>query len=930
MVEAKSVSERKSLLKSVADTDFLELAKTVKEICYSYWTSEPTKAQFAAQALQIIYRIHPQIEIEAYLKWVGGIAEITRGKLISAIENLDESAAIFFDLGKEYEAAQTQVSKLYCLALLGKYDEATECGKKTLKVFEKYNDEVASGKIENNIGNVFIRQELPNRAEKFYLSARNRFVKLNDLEQLLMSEIGLANTYSALNDFRKAGCFYKNTLLNAQNLKMLLRQAEIETNIGTLALFRGKYDEALKFLETSRRNYEILQMPHQTTVAELEIADIYLELNLTEEAFSIYKEIVGKLHHLKMQGEEARARANFGRVAVLRNDLPTARKQLKKAAQLYISEKNKVGAATVKIARANLELTQKNYQASLQMAEEIETLLSTSENLRHKLSARFIKAEALRNLGENAEAAEQLREIFADSIKFEQPNTAQSAQISLGKLAFAGNDFRRAEKHFKRAIRLIETLRAPLAAEEFRMAFLANKLAPFELLTKIYLAENKIEKAFLMTERARARSLSENLDGNFIAAENPKGSKTLQKKLETLREELNWFYSRLSRADESEIKNLQAEAGKREKQIADVMRQIESTNSTRANFGEQTAIKATENLKHLQKSLGEQKALIEFVNVDGVLSAFVVTDKKIQYLDGLARESDVLSLLESLQFQFGALRYGANNLGKFVDELKKRADFYLQKLYEKLFAPLEKFIGKRDLVIVPVGATHYVPFHALFDGENYLIESREIVHAPSATVWQILASKRQRKSGNALLIGYADASIPLVNREIESLREIFPNAESYTGEQANIAAFMENAPYFDVLHLACHGQFRPESPLFSSLHLADGRLTVRDVSALKLKAELVTLSACETGIHKIFAGEEILGLARGFLSAGAKSLLLSLWTVSDEATIQLMQTFYEQRQTGKSSAKSLQIAQKGFIECSVHPYFWSPFVLIGK
>ena len=181
-----------------------------------------------------------------------------------------------------------------------------------------------------------------------------------------------------------------------------------------------------------------------------------------------------------------------------------------------------------------------------------------------------------------------------------------------------------------------------------------------------------------------------------------------------------------------------------------------------------------------------------------------------------------------------------------------------------------------------------------------------------------------------MLIGYADASIPLVDREIESLQKIFPDAEIYTGDRAKVAAFTENAPRFDILHLACHGQFRPESPLFSSLHLADGRLTVRDISALKLKAELVTLSACETGVHKIFAGEEILGLARGFLSAGAKSLLLSLWTVSDEATIELMQTFYEQRNAGKSSAKSLQTAQKSFIERGVHPYFWSPFVLIGK
>ncbi|WP_316311705.1 CHAT domain-containing protein, partial [Clavibacter michiganensis] len=126
--------------------------------------------------------------------------------------------------------------------------------------------------------------------------------------------------------------------------------------------------------------------------------------------------------------------------------------------------------------------------------------------------------------------------------------------------------------------------------------------------------------------------------------------------------------------------------------------------------------------------------------------------------------------------------------------------------------------GKRNLIVVPVGALHYIPFHALFDGEKYLIETREIVYAPSATVWQFLASKPIPKLKTALLIGFADERIPLVNREIKGLRRIFPQTKSFTDERATFAAFTENAPRFDILHFACHGNFRPENPLFSSLH----------------------------------------------------------------------------------------------------------------
>jgi CHAT domain-containing protein len=118
--------------------------------------------------------------------------------------------------------------------------------------------------------------------------------------------------------------------------------------------------------------------------------------------------------------------------------------------------------------------------------------------------------------------------------------------------------------------------------------------------------------------------------------------------------------------------------------------------------------------------------------------------------------------------------------------------------------------------------------------------------------------------------------------------------------------------------------------MFSALRLADGWITVRDVCAMNLNAELVTLSACETGLNLVFTGEELLGLSRGFLSAGASSLLLTLWNVNDEATQNLMKIFYEEVKKGKSFAESLRIAKLNFIKQNAHPYFWSPFILIGK
>lgn len=928
LIAARSEAEKRKLLSTISPDEKVKLAHALKDVCYAYWTSEPTKAQKSATALKTLEKLDDDREIKAISYWVTAISDLTKGRLESAVENLDLSKKIFSSIGKKHDGAQTQVAKLIVLAMLGRYDEAIAAGKNALKTFEKAGDELAAGKIEMNLSNIFSRREQHAQAEKFCLKARNRFSSIGEKEWQTMAENGLANTYAEINDFQKSEKFYAQALENARAAKMFVTEAEIEASMGNLALFRGRYADALRLLELSRQKYETLGMPHQSAIAELEIADIYAELNLASEALEIYEKVSETLKKLKLRGEEARARANLGRVALRLEKANLAQKQLKKSANLYELEKNPNGVAAVKLAQVNLELSEKKYKNAQQTVAETEKVLSKSENLRQKLTLRFLKAETAAKLGKMKQAEKLLTETFLQANEKEQKNLAQVLLNALGKLALNSGDTKRAENYFKKAVEIIENLRSPLASEEFRMAFLSDKLAPFENLAKIYLERKDYKSAFEMIERSRARSLADKLGEEFSNALTGKFSPQLLAKLEDLREELNWFYSRINRAEESdEIGKLQSEANKREKQIADVMRQLEST-KIRASKNEKQAKFLS--VEKLQNSIGAKKAIVAFVCFDNLFSAFIVTDKQVEFVADLAKEDEILSLLEGLHFQFGSLRYGAAHLKLFEKELRKRADIYLQKLYEKLFAPIEAFAENRDLVIVPAASLNYVPFHALFDGEKYLVETREISSAPSATVWNFLQKKRTRKMKNALLIGFADERIPLVNNEIKELKKIFAAAKTFTGKEANFSAFTEKAADFDLLHLACHGQFRSENPMFSSLHLADGWITVRDVVSQKLNAELVTLSACETGLNKIFAGDEILGLARGFLSAGASSLVLSLWTVNDAATTRLMKIFYKNLRRGLSAAASLTAAQREFIEENAHPYYWSTFVLIGK
>lgn len=333
----------------------------------------------------------------------------------------------------------------------------------------------------------------------------------------------------------------------------------------------------------------------------------------------------------------------------------------------------------------------------------------------------------------------------------------------------------------------------------------------------------------------------------------------------------------------------------------------------------------------LQRELGAETALVEFAMLDDEWLAFVVTQDGLEVFEHLGSEAEVEAALTQFRFQIDALRYGAAGIRKHLPMLIERVRHPLQTLYDLLLRPLADKLGARRLAIVPHRALYYVPFHALHDGANYLVERYEVCYEPSAVVLRHCLARPQRSWQRALLLGVADEQTPRVRDEIEAVAPLFPESVTLLDEQATLAALYEHAPRADVLHLACHGQFRPDNPLFSSLRLKDGWLNMRDAYRLDLQqCGLVTLSACETGMSAVAPGDELIGLARGFFSTGAPSLLLSLWTVDDEATAILMTDFYSRLRAGEIPAAALRHAQLQLMEEQPHPFFWSPFVLMGR
>ena len=940
LVGAGGAGARADLMREHSALADVALAYALKDICLEAWSGDPPRAVAAAAALEDLAASNDSPEIGALREWGAGIAALVGGRMEQAVAHLDAAESRFQSLCQPHTAASTQVSKLIALAMLGRYDEAIQVGLRARDRFLEHGDTVAAGKVENNIGNIYFRRDLYREAERFQLAARERLADSGELRALAKLDNCLANTHVALHRFRSAETLYQQALRYAEGAGLTATLAEIEGNMGNFALSQGRYDRALDMLERSRRRYAALGMPHQSAVAELELADAYLELNLASEALAVYRRVAPTFAELGMRAEQARALAQGGRAALVAGDTREAHELLEEARTLYAAEGNLVGEAYVTLTEAQLSLAEGDHALTAVLAAQAEEPLARAGAWRRMLLARWLRGEAAR-----AQGQERLAQILLDATLKEAeqqalPQIAERCHTSLGLLAAARGDSARAEESFRRAVSLIEDLREPLPAEEFRTAFVADKLAPYDELVRLCLSNergSRVAEAFAYAERARSRALVEMMSGALAVHPRPRDEfeAELFAQLDQLREELNWFYSRINRppapADTvaprgaASMQSLHDAVRERETRTLEIMRQLQQR-------GGHVALGRTEPLDVacLQRSLGPDTALVEYTSLDGELLAFVVTGESIEVVRGLADEREVSEVLGQFRFQIGSLRYGAARMRSHLEPLAARARHYLGRLYDLLLRRVEPHLGDRRMVVVPHRALHYVPFHALHDGEGYVVERREVSYAPSAGVLRYCLAKPEGEFERALLMGVADEQTPRVREELAALAPLFAESTTLIDSQATIAALREQAARVDVIHLACHGQFRPDSPLFSSLKLGDGWLTARDAYTLDTRAGLVALSACETGVSAVAPGDELLGLVRGFLYAGAPTLLLSLWTVDDEATAELMRDFYTSLRAGARPAAALRSAQLRQMRERPHPFFWSPFVITGR
>ncbi len=454
------------------------------------------------------------------------------------------------------------------------------------------------------------------------------------------------------------------------------------------------------------------------------------------------------------------------------------------------------------------------------------------------------------------------------------------------------------------AIDEIESHRENINTEAGKIGFVGDKQAVYFTLVNLLYEQQDLSLAFEYVERAKARALVDMLaDNNSFGDARADGLLDELKALERASLAVNVLDAPAANNRGIEIQSVSAAIS----QVSDELSSLTQVKPTR--------------LSEIQGKLHERESLLEFYGANNTYFAFVLSKHGID-----AVKLDVPDL--------------ESTIGRFRTSIEESTSDYrshARTVYNQLIAPISSLLPGETLTIVPHGNLHYIPFAALTDGNRFLIDQYDLRFLPSSSILNYL-NKDTRSESDLLALGnpdLGDAQYDLPGAQTETLLidKGWSDSKVLLRQFASEANFKKFAPSFKYLHLASHGEFNSQSPLQSRMLLApgdgeDGNLTVSELYGLTLNAELVTLSACETALGEVNRGDDVVGLTRGFLYAGSKSIVASLWAVSDEATAHLMAGFYQNLKT-MPKASALRQAILATKQQYPHPALWSAFQLTG-
>jgi len=476
---------------------------------------------------------------------------------------------------------------------------------------------------------------------------------------------------------------------------------------------------------------------------------------------------------------------------------------------------------------------------------------------------------------------------------------------------------------YYKAVEKVESARGQLQVESLKSTYSSKTNGLYADLILALTKSNHTSDAFHYSERGRARSFLDLLASAQVKVGKPKHQEFLSKEAEYADQKQGIEQQIASAGDDS----TQAVAlrGKLEGDWGEVLASLEEQKRQEPELASLVSVNPL-TLPEVQKLLDKETTLLEYFLTEKKTLLWLVTRKNAEVfqvdIGGDSLKSLVMGFRKAIQDQ-------------------SATDRISRQLYDLLIAPAAAKIKTDNLIIVPHGILHYLPFGALQDIQGRcLLEDYRIRYLPSASVLKYLVAKQKGNGERLLALGNPAtdrkgfAAIPLTEMEVNEIGASQPDSRVLTGAQATETEFKRLAPQSDILHLACHGDLNSAYPMYSCLLLApdsveDGELDVHEIFNLDLHANLVVLSGCQTGLGHLTNGDELVGLSRAFIYAGTPSIVSSLWMVEDESTAYLMGRFYHHLQD-HDKAQALRQAQLETRRKYPALRSWASFVLTGE
>ena len=855
----------------------------------------------------------------------------------AATEHHQRAFELYESAGDWKEAARTLSSSIQPLILLGEYDQAFRAADRAREIFTRLDDQRRLARLEINVGNIYHRQDRFEESIAHYESAYQGMLAYKDAEGIAVVLSNMAVCLISLNDFPRSLATYQSarSFCSQHNMPLLVAQADY--NIAYLYYLRGEYSRAIEALYAARRACEATGDAYHLALCHLDLSDIYLELNLSEEAREMAHEGFLRFEKLGMGYEAAKTLANEATAYGQQGKTLQALERFAKAREIFVREDNLVWPWLIDLYQGLLLFQEGRYFEARRLCNSAAEFFDQSALSGKAVMAHLLLAQIALHVEDLATADQETRAAVRKLSGLQTPVLTYQAHFLQGEIARARGERQLAHSAYMEARKALETLRSRLQGEELKISFVKNRMQVYEALVSLYLsggdAGTSTEEAFACIEAAKSRNMIEMIfqSGQSLPL-GETGQSDLVRRIRDLREELNWYYHRIEleqlrpeAKSREKLENLQEIAQSREKELLRTLRELPAHERENATL----EAPADFSLKKLQATLPENATLVEYFIAGEQLVAAVISREGARILP-VTVLSRVAHLLQLLRFQVSKFRMGNNYVERFEAPLLRATQSHLESLYSELIAPLRTLFRGNHLVFVPHGPLHFLPFHALKSGDEYLCDSFTVSYAPSGTVFSLCQQKASSQAPGSLVLGIADERAPQILDEVRSVSSLLPSASLHLGEQATSSLLREKGVESGLLHIATHGMYRQDNPMFSGIRLGDGYLNLYDLYQMKLNARLVTLSGCATGMNFVAAGDELLGLQRGLFCAGATTLLLSLWDVHDESTAQLMGHFYRHYMQSANMPGALQQAMRELRENKPHPFYWAPFVLVGK